>query len=142
MRPVGTIRFRVSSVFHPWLALFALFAAGCGGESSSLTTHPVDGRVFYKGGQPVRAGQIRFIPVEDSSYSVAGDIGQDGTFSLTTNKDGKNKPGAVAGSYRVSIQLPSVNHRYVPEIVLTRQYKVEARDNHFEIEIDPPKKPG
>jgi hypothetical protein len=129
------------SLANPWVAsiiLLSLWTAGCAKEPT-LTTYSVDGRVFYRGGKPVTAGQIRFTPVEDSSFTVAGDIGADGTFSLRTVKDRESATGAIEGTYRVTIQLPSVEHRYVPEIVLPRPYKVEAKDNHFEIEIEAPK---
>ena len=59
---------------------------------------PVKGKVTYKG-QPVTKGVVRFEP-DGYGRMASGQIGSDGTFVLTTLKEGD---GVVAGQHRVSI---------------------------------------
>ena len=86
-------------------ALFAALAfggcAGCGssGAPASVTTLvPVKGKVTLKG-EPLTTGTIRFEP-DDFGRAASGKLQSDGTYVLTTNKDGD---GVVPGHHRVSI---------------------------------------
>jgi hypothetical protein len=119
--------------------LLLMGTAGCSKEPT-LETYPVDGRVVVKGGQPPAGWAIRFQPKDDTSLIVGGEIGEDGKFSLSTVK-GKDKfAGAVVGQYRVTIIAPiSADQRGGGQIILPHTYQVEAKENHFEIEVDPPK---
>ena len=90
-------------IFFPKLIVVAALAAGvcwgCGpaGRGTLPSLIPVKGKVTYKG-KPLTEGRITFLP--DYGREAHGEIQPDGTFVLTTDKDGD---GAVAGEHRVSI---------------------------------------
>lgn len=69
---------------------------GAGPESSTLV--PAKGKVTYKS-QPLTQGDITFEPT-DAGRAANGSIQPDGTFVLTTFKQGD---GVVAGTHRVSV---------------------------------------
>ena len=61
-------------------------------------TVPVKGKVTYKG-KPLTQGEIVFEP-ESAGREAHGGIQSDGTFELTTYKQGD---GAVPGTHRVAV---------------------------------------
>jgi hypothetical protein len=73
---------------------------GCGAQGSGTLPQliPVKGKVTLKG-QPVTNGTIRFEP-DDYGRAASGKLQSDGTFVLTTQKEGD---GVVPGHHRVSI---------------------------------------
>lgn len=78
---------------------------GCGRSGAEYRVAPVKGKVIYNG-QPVTSGGIRLRPVEvpgakegSLGKPAAGEVKSDGTFVLTTYKDGD---GAVVGKHEVS----------------------------------------
>ncbi len=71
------------------LAIIAMLS-GC---SDQLPTYPVQGRVQFVGGGPVRVGTIEF-KSREHGVQARGELQTDGSFSLTTYQD---KDGAVAG---------------------------------------------
>jgi hypothetical protein len=81
--------------------MFALAAPGCGAGDGphAPATLPVRGKVLYKG-RPLAGGSVRFEP-EDSGREAFGAIGPDGTFELTTFRNGD---GAVSGVHRVAVR--------------------------------------
>jgi len=115
------------------LGVALLFAGlpGCG--SGIPKTYPVKGRVVWKGGKPVTYGRIEFQSVSQPTLTAVGRIESDGAFSLTTHKDGKTRPGAVAGQHRVLVE-PAVGDSvgFLPD-----PYTVEPRENDLTIEITP-----
>ncbi|QEH39010.1 hypothetical protein OJF2_76220 [Aquisphaera giovannonii] len=92
--------------FSTLLTTAALAAAasfplsGCGSSSGEVNTAtlPVKGVVTYKG-KPLTSGVINFEP-EAAGTEAHGAIGPDGSFTLTSYKDGD---GAVAGPHRVAV---------------------------------------
>jgi hypothetical protein len=136
-------RRRVRRSFVAVLLILAPAAAGCGSGRSSLPPlYKVTGIVTAKGGQSLAGGGIQFAPVNDPSFTVSGDLADDGSFSVRTFKGNENGNGAPEGEYRVTIQFPiPADQRALPAIVLPRTYKVEARDNHFPIEVTMPRRP-
>jgi hypothetical protein len=86
------------------LAITALmifgFCCGCGAKGSGTLPQllPVKGKVTFKG-QPVKTGTVRFEP-DDFGRAAFGNLQSDGTFALTTLKDGD---GVVPGHHRVTI---------------------------------------
>src|SRR5438552_17655549 len=83
------------------LALILAAAAGCG----SSNTSPVSGKVVFKDGTPLTGGLVLFRPVDEKlQVSSRGDIQPDGTFFLSTYKEGD---GAVPGKYQVAITPPT-----------------------------------
>jgi hypothetical protein len=83
--------------------IVAVSLAGCGPRSVTLmATVPVKGKVLLADGEPVRAGRVTFVP-KDADMGGAepfGDLQKDGTFVLSTQKQGD---GAVPGRYVVYI---------------------------------------
>jgi hypothetical protein len=127
------------SQYRPWiLIMVAAFAsagiAGCTGPK----TYPVSGKVVFKGGGPVTGGgRIEFQSTSDPQVKATGWIDmKDGTFSLTTLRDGKNVEGAVEGQHRVVVELRNP----VTVIDLPNDYTVEQRENDFTIEVPKPRR--
>ena len=116
---------------------------GCaGGKSAKLKTYPVKGSVAYKGGSPLSGGSIQFQSLRDATLTVAGEIKENGTFSLHTLVDKEKVTGAKEGEYRVTIMPPlPADHTkaMVQPIVLAKTIQVEAKENQFTIEVDPPR---
>lgn len=88
-----------------WLGVAALLGvAGCGGVSvgapALLKVYEVKGKVLRPDGQALSGGQIYFVPKEGSQIP-SGQIGRDGTFSLSTGPSGE---GAPEGEYKVRIE--------------------------------------
>jgi len=81
------------------VALFLIPCTGCGSkaETFTVTTVPVKGRVTYLG-KPLTKGTVKFEP--DSGREAHGDIKSDGSFVLSTFKEGD---GAVPGTHRVAV---------------------------------------
>jgi hypothetical protein len=79
---------------------------GCGKRPDPLpTTYPVHGKITYKDGTPARGGMVQFQPEAEPSVTTTGTIENDGTYSLTTKRNGLRAEGAVAGSNRVLLIL-------------------------------------
>jgi hypothetical protein len=80
------------------LAAFPL-VAGCGSDNGGMV--PVTGHVTWEG-QPVTTGNITFTPAEvtKSARLATGQIQSDGSFAMTTLKQGD---GVLPGTYRVAI---------------------------------------
>ena len=110
-----------------------LFCLGCGGTSSSavMATYPVKGRVTYKG-KPLTKGSIQFEPT-DSGRGASGEIKPDGTFVLTTYKEGD---GAVPGMHRVSVSTAKgvVPLKYAQPA--SSKVEVEVSEDKSEYPID------
>ena len=84
-----------------FLAVMLLGLVGCGGDATApnlSATLPVRGTVAYKG-KPMTGGTIKFEP-EDTGREAHSAIGPDGTFVLSTFKEGD---GAIAGLHRVAV---------------------------------------
>ncbi len=79
--------------------LFLGASCGCGSAAGSLPSLiPVKGKVTFKG-QPLTKGVITFDPT-DYGRAATGQLQADGTYVLTTYKDGD---GIVAGLHKISI---------------------------------------
>jgi hypothetical protein len=120
--------------------------AGCGGRGPEALppTYPAAGSVAYKGGRPMTGGAVLFVSAADPLLRVTGEVQKDGRFTLRTQKDGARADGAPEGEYRVEVLPPLVAdprggvqaaHKGVAAIPLPRKYRVEPRDNTFQIEL-------
>src|SRR5262245_11573072 len=94
------------------LALVGLgVAVGCGKSGPSMpATVPVSGRInFTKGGSVKvlsdRDAAIEFQSVEQPETFAYGVIQEDGTFTVSTVKEGVGVAGAIAGKHRVRLNL-------------------------------------
>ncbi len=99
-------------------ALFGL--AGCTPKAPDLglKTVPVQGKVvFTKGGEVKtlydRQGLVSFDSVEQPGVRAIGEIQEDGSFTLSTVKEGVAAPGAVEGTHRVRLDLDDSAARFV-----------------------------
>jgi hypothetical protein len=101
-------------------------------------TYPVNGKVVWQGGRPVTDGRIEFQSQSDSSLKAVGGIERDGSFVLTTYKEGKQRNGAVEGQHRVLVE-PEWGGTSVL-ITLPNPYTVEPHENTFTIEVRPPRR--
>jgi hypothetical protein len=92
--------------------------AGCGGDPSKPKLGRVSGKVMYKG-QPVTKGVVSFVPVggpgAQTGQAAAGEIGSDGSYTLTTFEQGD---GAVVGEHTVLVQAreedPAIQGKGMP----------------------------
>jgi len=128
------------SSYRPWMlpkaiVIVLLSIMGCGG---GLTTYPAKGKVVFKDGRPVTSGgRVEFQSTSDHQVKASGWIDfQDGSFSLTTYKDGKQVEGAVEGSHRVVIELRNP----VVVVRLPNVYTVGPQENDFTIEVPRPRR--
>jgi predicted small lipoprotein YifL len=76
--------------------------AGCGEGGPAM--HPVSGKVTI-GGQPAADVLVTFQPSDATMESASGRTGADGSYTLTSGTQGK--PGAMAGSYTVTLAQQS-----------------------------------
>jgi hypothetical protein len=79
-------------------------ASGCGGAATERV--PVAGKVLIDG-QPLAAGNIRFVPAEGRPAS--GRIQSDGTYRLTSESiNGSTQSGLPRGDYLVQVSSSKV----------------------------------
>jgi hypothetical protein len=87
------------------VAGIALILAGLPGCSPSWKTYPVQGRVTFPDGTPLTHGTVEFESQNPSAkgLNARGEIKRDGSYRLTTFKDGD---GAIEGAHRVIVVVP------------------------------------
>jgi hypothetical protein len=85
-----------------WVLGLLVAFSGCGDSESgpSVTTYPVKGKVILPDGKPLSQGLVTFVPAKDEGRQASGKLESDGTFALTTRKEGD---GAAPGEYVVRI---------------------------------------
>jgi hypothetical protein len=82
------------------LAILTLMGTGCGGRK----LYPVQGKVVFPDGSPLKGGWVNFEPVDSSvKVSTRGRILPNGTFRMGTYGD---DDGAFEGQYRVMLTAP------------------------------------
>jgi hypothetical protein len=130
------------------MLLFALLAAaacGCGKDGKQPDfpdLHPVKGTVT-RGGAPVKGGAVQFYPdPARPDFLINSEVGADGTYTLstvrTTDKSGERKPGAPAGTYKVTFTPPLGDQTAggaVNPIELTKTFTVNAGNNDIPIDL-------
>jgi hypothetical protein len=82
----------------------AALTSGCGEKSfdtSKEQVYPVKGKVLLNTGKPLTSGKVAFLPKKAVGLSATGNIGSDGSFSLTA-ADGRE--GAAEGEYKVRVE--------------------------------------
>jgi hypothetical protein len=108
-------------------ALFLGCWSGCGvkGAGTLPSLIPVKGKVTFKG-EPLTSGTIHFEP-DDFGRPATGKLQSDGTFVLTTLKQGD---GVVPGHHKVSI---TETDRKTKTFALLKKY---ANSPTFRLEAD------
>ncbi len=130
----------MSRISRLLLAAALIGATGCQGAENMPKTYPVLGTVFYKGGKPLQGGTVQFMSPTDPSLTVVGNIQNDGTFTLSTIRNQTKVDGAAEGEYRVTIvpPIPADRKSFQPPMPVPKPYKVEAKENQFQIELHVP----
>jgi hypothetical protein len=114
-------RYFVLSFFLLTTALAML--GGCGQAKKKLPPlTPVHGRVQYKDGRPVTAGQLCFQSETNSQVMATAIVGADGTFTLSSFIDSERQTGAMAGPHHVELNPPGGNS---PNIVFPGSVTIE-----------------
>ena len=123
-------------------AFFGLFAAcaafGCsrGFVEVKPQTHKVEGKVTYKDGKAYTdGGAIEFRHTTTEGMSATGEIQPDGSFKLQTVTAQHKVPGAIEGTYQVTI-LPPAPDQNVRIISLQKKYDVVAGANQLTVFVD------
>jgi hypothetical protein len=120
----------------PALVLLAgLSLAGCGGSN----LYPAQGKVIFKDGTPLTAGWVVFESATPGAKAGArGDIQPDGTFQLSTSKEGD---GALEGPYRVAVvpPLPPGAKEGTPVRPLIHPRFQRPETSHLEFTVTPDK---
>ena len=120
------------------LLALVLVASGCDSDGApGPRTHEVTGQVIYANGSALMGGAITFTLASDPSIAASGDIAADGAFTLYTIVGSQRFVGAVEGEHRVTI-IPAMgaDQKFVSVRLKTNMIKVEAKENHFKIEIE------
>ena len=104
-------------------------------------TYAVKGRVMYKDGQPATGAAVEFRPSDPSSPASSGEVGEDGTFTLSCFFNNRKLPGAVAGTFEVTVMPPQGSDQSAHAVTLPKPYTVNPDDNNdFTITIDRPRR--
>jgi len=92
------------------LLLFGIVClAGCGPSESAV--YPVSGSLKLAGGQSPVGCVVEFSSqaAETKGVNARGEVGADGSYTLKTTLNGKEKDGAVAGPHKVVVIPPSAS---------------------------------
>jgi hypothetical protein len=102
------MRFGTAAAFVALGLVLLAVASGCAGESWPKT-YLVNGKVVVKNGDvsTLAGGQVFLESVTEPKVTGAGEIEEDGTFSVGCNIDGKDRAGIPAGEYRVCLKPPT-----------------------------------
>jgi hypothetical protein len=127
---------------HSLLGLAVVLLTGC--QSDRTKAYPVRGTVVLENGQlaaDLVGGMVTFSSAELKA-SASGDIRKDGTFTLSTLKEGD---GAVPGTYEVLLSPPDVEdrneHRRAKEpagpsyVCAQPRVTVEAKTNEVKLTV-------
>jgi len=117
--------------------------AGCSGKTEGPTLIPVTGTVRYKN-QPVEGATVVFLP-QEHAFAATGKTDAEGRFELASSVGGM-QPGAVPGSYRITVrkffftpedvevQLLPAKYGHVDRTGLTATL-VEGEPNQIDLEL-------
>jgi hypothetical protein len=130
------MRVRVTALIAVTSLAF-LACVGCGSRSGSgsvTSTVPVKGKVTYQG-KPLTQGTITFEP-DDIGREAHGNISADGSFTLTTYKEGD---GAVPGLHRVAVSMTGKGKEVVAKKFLntsSSKVKVEVTEGKTDYAVE------
>jgi hypothetical protein len=121
----------------PALMALVCAAAGCDDRSAGPKTYPVKGRTsFQEDGQPMTAGMVQFESTTDANLNGRGDLGADGTFTLSTIVGDKKVGGLAAGTYRAWVLPPQGADHAARPLVARGLFKVDpAGPNEFTLTL-------
>jgi len=108
---------------------------GCSQAAKELPAlHSVTGKVTLKG-KILESGQVSLNPENDTpDLIVNGSIQKDGSYTVTTNQNGKRVDGAPAGKYRVSVHAGSSGN--IPILYqFPKMFEVGAHPNQWDLDL-------
>jgi hypothetical protein len=120
------------------LILGLLLFAGCGYQRPALPAPvPARGKVLLPSGQPLRGGRIQLNRLDPPLVDAFGDVGSDGSFTLTTYQP---DDGAVPGRYVVTISPYNYHHKSGSPVKLDNAAQIpvkylETETSKLEVEI-------
>jgi hypothetical protein len=116
------------------LAMLLLVLIGCAGEQLP-TTYSVTGKAYDMEGNPLAEGMVQFKHPSDTTLSIVGEIDKEGSFALKTLKGKWTLKGAPEGEYEVVVLpgVPKGQHAALPEITFPQSFRVEPKENTFEL---------
>lgn len=112
--------------------------AGCQENVPPLETWPVSGSISDQNGQRPADGVVRLLTDADAHLISVGPIQSDGTFTVHTQRQGYEYPGAPAGTYNVLVitSKPGGDGKPVPvRFEVPTAFTVAAPDNTLNLEI-------
>ena len=117
-------------------------AAGCDGPKNKVV--PVTGKVVFADGKPLPAGTtVLFEPVEGGVGTASGEVGADGSFTMTHATAGA---GAEVGKYTVKLYPPRAGaaefYRAVAKDFAEGGLSVEVKDGMSPVELKVPQGKG
>jgi hypothetical protein len=81
-------------------------SAGCKGGQPLPKMYPANGKVMPADGRPVTAGLVQFTPRGSPDVTTSGEIGPDGSFTLSSVVGNRKVAGATAGPHTVTVLPP------------------------------------
>jgi hypothetical protein len=106
-------RYIAASTGAALTAIGLVLIAGCGDDTGLEKRYPVSGTVTYHD-EPLKKGQISFIPVDSKDRRAASGTIVDGRYTLTTATAGD---GALPGKYKVAITSMEIDNTKVIETI-------------------------
>lgn len=129
------------------LAIVLFGLVGCGSSEPAL--HPVTGTLKLADGKSPLGCVVEFSSqgADTKGTNARGEVAADGTFTLTTILNGKEKPGAVAGLHKIAIVPPTASSsEKTPPLAIAPKYldfntsgltfEVKPGDNKYPITLD------
>jgi hypothetical protein len=78
---------------------------------------------------------VQFESTTEGNLTVAGPIANDGSFTLKSFRDRQEQEGVPEGEYKAIISLPPKGNEAPDPVILTKTYKVEGKENYFELQF-------
>ncbi len=128
----------LSRRYYPFLFALAVLT-GCGKPVNLPKLNVVKGTVTSSG-QAVKGGRLALKAEPDNpDLNINALVDQNGFFEvISMDRDGKKRPGAPEGNYRVTY-IPQTTEHNVSPIELPALYTVEAKANQWTVDL--PKEP-
>jgi hypothetical protein len=109
--------------------------AGCGKPVNLPKLSPVKG-VVVRGGQPVQSGKLELKAQPDNpDMMVNAQVDPTGHFEVVSmDRDGKKRPGAPEGSYKLTYIPQATDHKIEP-VEVPVIFTVEPKANEWTVEL-------
>lgn len=116
----------------------AAAVAGCGDPNAVGKTVPVSGKVLF-GGAPLQGGMVVFHPDQGntSKFAPQGNVGADGTYTLSTITVTGTVKGAPLGKYKVTVNtnMPTMGTDAAPKPVAIDPIYNDAARTPLTVEV-------